>query len=241
MKCFICAAFPSTEKYLYQTHWPPWHVIHNVFKQCTLHAELRTVGQNTRRGCLKAFGNTLFNHMSSQSRLLGPLARWALSVFEYADSTHPLDTCSHTVKPSGESSPTVKMVFQESRSFFCSTFCLLHDHSTPWWRGWAHLLSKHQRYKPDAPKGETVLMHPSSKSQTQTGSRHQRYFLNKSNELFATGNVDKRTGAGCQSRFPSCLFWVTGHHHLLTTASAGGTEGTWFSWSKLIFKNLFWQ
>lgn len=125
MKYFICAAFPSTEKYLYQTHWPPWHVIHNVFKQCTLHAELRTVGQNTRRGCLKAFGNTLFNHMSSQSRLLGPLARWALSVFEYADSTHPLDTCSHTVKPSGESSPTVKMVFQESRSFFCSTFCLL--------------------------------------------------------------------------------------------------------------------
>lgn len=84
----------------------------------------------------------------------------------------------------------------------------------------------HQRHKTDTPKGGTVLMHPNLKSQTETGSRQQKYFLNKSNELFATGNVDKPTGAVCQSRYTSCLFWVTGHHHPPITASAGAAEGT---------------
>lgn len=69
-------------------------------------------------------------------------------------------------------------------------------------------------------------MHPNSKSQSETGSRQQKYFLNKSNELFSTGNMDKPIGAGCQSRYYSCLFWVTGHHHLPTAASAGTAEGT---------------
>lgn len=52
-------------------------------------------------------------------------------------------------------------------------------------------------------------MHPNSKSQSETGSRQQKYFLSKSNELFSTGNMDKPIGAGCQSRYYSCLFWVT--------------------------------
>lgn len=69
-------------------------------------------------------------------------------------------------------------------------------------------------------------MHPNFRSQTETVSRHQMYFLNKSNELFATRNVDKSTGAGCQSWYLSCLFWVTGHHHLPTTASGSAAEGT---------------
>lgn len=47
------------------------------------------------------------------------------SIFKHADSTYLLDTCSHTVKPYGETSPTVKMVFQESRIFLCSTSSLL--------------------------------------------------------------------------------------------------------------------
>lgn len=116
-----------------------------------------------------------------------------------------------------------------------SVCCLLHDHSASWTRGWTHFVNKHNRNTSQVYWKDEVLMHPDSKSWTETGSRQQKNFLNKSSELFATGNVDKSTGAGCQSRYPSCLFWVTGPHHLPRTASAGAAEGAWFWWNKLIF------
>lgn len=54
----------------------------------------------------------------------------------------------------------------------------------------------HQRYEPGICKGEAVLMNPNSNSQIEGGSRYQKYFLNKCNKLFATGNVYEVTGTG---------------------------------------------
>lgn len=93
----------------------------------------------------------------------------------------------------------VKMVFRaSSRSFSCSSLCRL-----PTARSLCTLEKRlapsheqtHQRYKPGTSKGGTVLMNPNSKSQTETGSRYQKYFLNKCNDLFATGNVCEVAGA----------------------------------------------
>lgn len=51
-------------------------------------------------------------------------------------------------------------------------------------------------------------MNPNSKSQTETGNRYQKNFLNKCNDLFATGNVYEVVGAEQQAddgRYPACF------------------------------------
>lgn len=106
-----------------------------------MHTELRTAERNTLRGCLKAIWKHSVQHMFSQSRLLRSLARRALSIFKYADFTYFLDTCSHTVKPD-----LWWKWFSKTIWVSCvppSACFLLHDHSAPWRRGWAHLMSKY--------------------------------------------------------------------------------------------------
>lgn len=73
----------------------------------------------------------------------------------------------------------------------------------------------HQRYKLGTSKGGALLVNPYFMSQTETGSRYQKYFLNKWIDLFAMGNIYscRRSMAGWWWQV-TCLFCVAGHHHL---------------------------
>lgn len=81
--------------------------------------------------------------------------------------------------------PMLKIIFLVySANFPCSRLYLL-----PTVPSLCSLAPTHeqicQRYEPGIFNGEIILMNPNSKSQAETGSRYQKYFLNKCNYLLS--------------------------------------------------------